>query len=313
MRVLVTGGSGLAGRAVEKFVSNNKVEGESWFFVGSADADLRDFESTKSLFDKIKPTHVLHLAARVGGLLMNIQQPVEMYNDNIKMNMNVMECCKDLKVQKLVSTLSMCIFPQKVTYPISEDVLHDGLPSPDLMGYAQSKRMVDVMNKSYYKQYGLLFTSLIPTNIFGPNDNYNLRDAHVIPALMHKIYLAKKNGTALEVVGTGTALRQFIYSDDLAEIAVWAVRFYESIDPLIVSVPESHEVSIRQVVTALTSAMNFTGEVIWKGGPDGQLKKTADITRLTKAMGREFNFTKFEDGIRVAAEWFVDNYENARK
>eukprot|EP01060_Flectonema_neradi_P022328 TRINITY_DN3058_c2_g1_i2.p1 TRINITY_DN3058_c2_g1~~TRINITY_DN3058_c2_g1_i2.p1 ORF type:complete len:327 (+),score=69.74 TRINITY_DN3058_c2_g1_i2:43-981(+) len=312
MRVLVTGGSGLAGRAVEELISSENNKQESWYFASSSDADLRDLEATRSLFEKIKPTHVLHLAAKVGGLLMNIEQPVEMYNDNIKINMNVMECSKELSVKKLVSTLSMCIFPQKVTYPINEDCLHEGLPSQDLMGYAQSKRMVDIMNRLYNKQYGMMFTSLIPTNIFGPHDNYSLKNAHVIPALMHKIYLAKKNGTPLEVVGTGTALRQFIYSADFAKIAVWSIRNYESVEPLIVSVPESHEVSIRDVVTILTSAMNFEGEVVWKGGPDGQLKKTADITRLQTAMG-EIEFTDFKVGIRQAAEWFVANYEKARK
>lgn len=174
---LVTGGTGLVGKAIEEAVRQDKVNGvspesEIWYFASSRDADLRDRESTRALFERLKPTHVIHLAAMVGGLFRNLRYKVEFYRENVLINDNVMECCKDFKVEKLVSCLSTCVFPDKTTYPIDETMVHNGPPHSSNEGYAYAKRMIDVMNRCYNEEYGCNFTSIIPTNIFGPHDNF---------------------------------------------------------------------------------------------------------------------------------------------
>ena len=172
LTVLVTGGTGLVGKAIETVVNKDPKEGESWFFASSSDADLRDKESTKKLFERVKPTYVIHLAAMVGGLFRNLKYKVEFYRENVLINDNVMECCREFNVSKLVSCLSTCIFPDKTTYPIDETMVHDGAPHSSNAGYAYAKRMIDVMNKCYNEEYGCNFTSIIPTNIYGPHDNF---------------------------------------------------------------------------------------------------------------------------------------------
>lgn len=170
--VLVTGGTGLVGKAIEKVVNESKSPNETWHFLSSKEADLRSKAETVALFEKIRPTHVIHLAALVGGLFRNLKYKVEFYRENVLINDNVMECCKDFKVKKLVSCLSTCIFPDKTTYPIDETMVHNGPPHTSNEGYAYAKRMIDVLNRCYNEEYGCNFTSIIPTNIYGPHDNY---------------------------------------------------------------------------------------------------------------------------------------------
>jgi GDP-L-fucose synthase len=172
MVVLVTGGTGLVGKAIETVVTENPSPDEIWFFASSKDADLRDRESARRLFERVNPTHVIHLAAMVGGLFRNLKYKVEFYRENVLINDNVMELCKDFKVVKLVSCLSTCIFPDKTTYPIDETMVHNGPPHSSNAGYAYAKRMIDCMNKCYNEEYGCNFTSIIPTNIYGAHDNY---------------------------------------------------------------------------------------------------------------------------------------------
>jgi GDP-L-fucose synthase len=313
VRVLVTGGTGLVGKAIESVVNEENIPNESWFYASSKDADLTSRESTVALFERIKPTHVIHLAAMVGGLFRNLTYKVEFYRKNVLINDNVMECCKDFKVVKLVSCLSTCIFPDKTTYPIDETMVHNGPPHCSNAGYAYAKRMIDVMNKAYNEQYGCNFTSIIPTNIYGPHDNFSIEDGHVIPGLIHKTYLAKKNGTDLTIWGTGKPLRQFIYSHDLAKLTVWVMREYHSPEPIILSVGEEDEVSIEHVARSVASAMNFQGQIVFDTTKsDGQFKKTASNKKL-KELNPDFKFTPIEEGLKEACEWFEANYDSARK
>ena len=229
------------------------------------------------------------------------------------MNDNVMECCRIYKVQKLVSCLSTCIFPDKTTYPIDETMIHDGAPHLSNEGYAYAKRMIDVMNRCYKDEYGCNFTSVIPTNIYGPHDNYSIQGGHVVPGLIHKCYLAKKNGTPFEVWGTGSPLRQFIYSGDLAALTVWVLRSYDSTDPIILSVPEEKEVTIKDVALMIRDAMGFEGEVKFlTDKADGQYKKTASNEKLA-GLRPDFQFTPMAEGLKKACDWFCENYETCRK
>jgi len=312
-KVLVTGGSGLVGQAVRMMVEEDPNENvENWIFLSSKDGDLREMSACKKIFEEHKPTHVLHLAAFVGGLYRNMKYPVDFWNHNVNMNQNVMKCSFDSNVQKLVSCLSTCIFPDKTTYPINEDMIHQGPPHNSNEPYAYAKRMIDVMNRAYYQQYQKIFTSVIPTNIYGPYDNFHLEDSHVIPALIHKCYLAKHNEEKQPFVcfGSGKPLRQFIYSKDLARLMIWTINNYEDVSPLILSVDENEEISIKDVVDSIVSAMDYKGPLEWDTSKaDGQYKKTASNEKLRK-LYPEFEFTKFEDGVKETVDWFNANFEN---
>jgi len=311
--VLVTGGSGLVGQGVKEVIDESKPENEEWIFLRSKDGDLRKMDETKAIFEKYKPTHCLHLAAMVGGLFKNLTYKVEFYRHNVQINDNVMECCRIYKVEKLVSCLSTCIFPDKTTYPIDETMVHNGAPHLSNEGYAYAKRMIDVMNRCYHDEYGCNFTSVIPTNIYGKHDNFSIEDGHVIPGLIHKCYLAKKNGTDFTIWGSGSPLRQFIYSTDLAKLMIWSLREYDSIEPIILSVDESMEVSIKDVALMIAKGMDFKGNIVFDTTKsDGQYKKTASNEKLRKLLP-DFTFVPMEKGIKMACEWFSENYEIARK
>ena len=173
--------------------------------------------------------------------------------------------------------------------------------------------MIDVMNRCYRDEYGCNFTSVIPTNIYGKRDNFSIESGHVIPGLIHKCYLAKKNGTPFTVWGSGSPLRQFIYAGDLAALTVWALNDYDDPSALILSVPESEEVSIRDVALAVAKAMDFRGDVVFDTTKaDGQHKKTAANDKL-RALRPDFAFTTVADGLQRACDWFVANYDAARK
>lgn len=157
---MVTGGSGLYGMAIRSHVdASEKEKDATWVFLSSKDGDLRDRKATEAIFERVQPTHVIHLAAMVGGLFANLSKKVEFYRENMLMNDNVMECCRIYKVQKLVSCLSTCIFPDKTTYPIDETMIHSGPPHLSNEGYAYAKRMIDVQNRCYAEQHGCKWTS----------------------------------------------------------------------------------------------------------------------------------------------------------
>lgn len=311
----------MVGKGIEKALEDERAAGttpaghkEEWIFLSSKDADLRSKEATRAVFERHRPTHVVHLAAMVGGLFRNLKYKVEFWNDNVLINMNVMEACREFKVQKLVSCLSTCIFPDKTTYPIDETMLHNGPPHPSNEGYAYAKRMIEVLNRCYREEYGCNFTAVIPTNIFGPHDNYNLEDSHVIPGLIHKLYLAKKNNTDFVVWGTGKPLRQFVYSHDLGRLFLWVLREYPEVEPVILSVGEEDEVSIRDVAFMIADAMGFDRSRIRfdTTKSDGQYKKTASNAKLRKYLP-DFKFTPLRQAIQESVNWFVKNYDVARK
>ncbi|NWZ36541.1 FCL synthase, partial [Brachypodius atriceps] len=337
-RILVTGGTGLVGRAIEKVVADGGGRpDEEWIFVSSRDADLTSSSETKALFERHKPTHVIHLAAMVGGLFKNLRSNLDFWRTNIHINDNVLHSAHESGVQKVVSCLSTCIFPDKTTYPIDETMIHNGPPHSSNFGYSYAKRMIDVQNRGYSEQHGRRFTAVIPTNVFGPHDNFNIEDGHVLPGLIHKVYLAKQSGSALTVWGTGKPRRQFIYSLDLARLFLWVLREYDEVEPIILSgkpwlpprnpllhegtatilpfstVGEEDEVSIWEAAEAIAEAMEFGGELVFDTTKsDGQFKKTASNAKLRRYLP-EFQFTPFRKAVKETCAWFNANYANARK
>lgn len=310
----MTGGTGLVGKAIQYVVENGeKRPNEEWIFASSKDGDLSDTAQTKAMFEKYKPTHVIHLAAMVGGLFRNLKYNLEFLRKNIMINDNVLQMSFQFGVKKVVSCLSTCIFPDKTTYPIDETMIHNGPPHDSNFGYSYAKRMIDVLNKGYNQCYGAQFTSVIPTNVFGPHDNFDLEDGHVLPGLINKAYCAQRDNTEFVIWGTGSPRRQFIYSRDLAKLMIWVLREYQEIQPIILSVGEEDEVSIKEAAEAVLEGFNFKGKVtLDTSKSDGQFKKTASNAKLRKYLP-EFKFTPFKEAVKETCEWFVQNYETARK
>jgi len=299
-KTLVTGGSGMVGSAIDADIK-----------LGSMDCDLRDPYAVDALFSQYQPENVIHCAARVGGVGSNMKYKGEYFYDNIMMNTNVIESARKYGVKNLVCFLSTCVFPDKVNYPLTIDQIHTGEPHSSNYSYAYSKRMADIQIRSYKEQYGLNYKSVIPCNIYGPNDNFHIENGHVLPALIHKCYLAKQNNTPLYIWGSGAPLREFIYSKDVAEITNWILENYDGNEPIILSTSE--EISIKQLVEMVVKEMEFEGEVIFDTSkPEGQFRKPSDNSKLKELMPN-FKFTPMEDGLKETIQWFINNYDNVRK
>ena len=299
-KTLITGGTGLVGSSIKSGIK-----------IGSKDVDLKNFKSTLDLFKKIRPEKIIHCAAKVGGLGGNMNYKGQYFYDNLMINTNVIESARQARVKRLVAFLSTCVFPDNVKYPLTPNQIHLGEPHSSNYPYAYAKRMADVQIRAYREQYGLNYTTIIPSNIYGPNDNFSLKQGHVMPMLIHKLYLAKQNNTDFIVWGSGKPLREFIFSKDIAKISEWVLENYEGEEPLIISGDE--EVSIKDLVGLLVDEFNFKGKVIFDSNkPDGQYRKPSDNSKI-KELLPEFKYTSFEQGIKETVSWFIKNYEKARK
>ena len=298
-KLLVTGGKGMVGSAIDSSIKLGR------------EYNLIDPKETLKAFTDHNPTHVIHCAGKVGGVGGNMNYKGEYFYDNLMINTNVIESARKTGVKHLVAFLSTCVFPDNVKYPLTPNQVHLGEPHSSNYPYAYAKRMADVQIRAYREQYGLNYTSIIPSNIYGPNDNFSLEHGHVMPMLIHKLYLAKKNKTDFVVWGSGKPLREFIYSKDIAKIAEWVLFNYKGTDPLIVSGDE--EISIKDLVGILVDKFKFKGKVKFdKTKPDGQLRKPSDNSVIKKLIP-DFEYTPFERGIEETVSWFIENYENARK
>lgn len=298
-KVLVTGGYGLVGYALHADIR-----------VGH-EVDLRDPGAVDAMYRQHSPTHVIHCAAKVGGVGGNMSYKADYFYDNIMMNTNVIEGARKYGVTKLVNFLSVCVFPDDVTYPLTEDKIHLGQPHHSNSAYAYAKRMSDIQIMAYREQYGINYTSVIPTNIFGPRDNFSLVHGHVIPMLIHKLYLAQRDNTDFVVWGTGKAKREFIYSEDLGKMVNFVLNEYTEQSPIILSTSE--EVSIAEVVDILVETFNFKGNVVFDDTkPEGQYRRPSDNSKIKSYMP-DFEFTPFNVAIKKTVEWFINNYEVARK
>jgi GDP-L-fucose synthase len=308
-KILVTGGSGLVGSAIKSI--STLYPSYEFIFLSSKECDLTCWEQTSNYFNKLKPDYVIHLAANVGGLFKNMKYKVDMLESNLTINSNVLKASHNIKVKKLIACLSTCIFPDKTTYPINESMLHLGPPHNSNDAYAYAKRILEIQCRAYREQYDDNFVCVIPTNIYGPHDNFNLDDAHVIPALIHKCYLAKKSNSPFEIAGTGKPLRQFIYSEDLARLIMFVLESYSDPKPIILSVDELNEVSIRDLVIKISEELDYNN-ILWnESKSDGQYKKTADNSKLKSLIN--FNFTELNEGLKKTILWFIENYDIVRK
>lgn len=300
-KILVTGGNGLVG---SEFIGPNYVK------TTSKECNLIDKDQTYKLLSN-DFNGIIHCAAKVGGVGANIKYKGEFFYDNIMMNTNIIEGARVSGIKNLVAFLSTCIFPDNIEYPLTESKIHLGPPHFSNDAYAYSKRMVDVQIKSYREQYGVNYKSVIPTNVYGPNDNYNLNNGHVIPSLIHRCFLARENKTDLVIWGTGKPLREFIFSRDVAKLTEWVLKNYNEDDPIILST--SDEISIKDVVSVIIEIMNFKGNVTWDySKPDGQFRKHSDNSKIKNYLPN-FKFTPLYDGLKETIEYFEKNYTFLRK
>ena len=304
MTTLVTGSNGLVGFALRELMPSDS------YFATRNDADLTNFDQTMDLFSTVKPSRVIHLAALVGGIGVNQINSAAYFMGNLQMNINTLEAARIHRVEKFVSFMSTCVFPDNATYPLKVSSLHQGPPHPSNFGYAYAKRMLEVQTRAYRLQWGLNYSVGIPANIFGPNDNFHLEEGHVIPALIHKFFIAAQSNTSVSIWGSGNPLREFVYSKDIAHLALWMLDKYEDVEPLILS--SDSEISIRQLVKIIVEEMGFSGNITFdESKPDGQYRKPSDSSRL-KELYPAFEFSNFRDSLRSTIQWFQQNYPNVR-
>lgn len=324
-KIIVTGGSGLVGTALKEIVSenlsNNNSNNFEFVFLTRQDCDLRDRNSVIKLFQQLQPDVVVHLASHVGGVYDNMNNNFTYLVDNIHTNCNIVEACKHTKPQLLINMLSTCIFPDisnnpTLQFPLSSSQLHDGLPHYSNIGYAYSKRVLHIAGEILANGGTTRVVNIIPTNLYGEGDNYDIDAGHVIPALVHKTFLAKQSGCELYIRGSGHALRQFLYAKDLAKIlyhfGTENVVFSEKSITFIASPPKETETSIRNVVEAICKEMDFRGPVVYQSNePIGQISKTTSNTELEKYLP-DFTFTSLDDGLHNTIRYFVKHYGNLR-
>lgn len=303
-RIIVTGGSGFLGRRV---VSCLRERGYEHICVPRRrDYDLVRADAVSRLFDDHQADLVLHLAAVVGGIGANRDRPGEFFYQNLMMGVQLIEEARRRGVDKFLSVGTICAYPKHTPVPFSEDSLWDGYPEETNAPYGLAKKMLLVQGQAYRQQYGFNAIYVLPTNLYGPGDNFDARSSHVIPALVRKCVEAKEAGRGqLEVWGTGAATREFLYVDDAAEGIVRAAERYDGAEP--VNLGSGEEISIRDLVTLVSREVGFDGEILWDTSkPDGQPRRLTDSARARAAFGFEAP-TPLEVGIRRTIDWYLEH------
>ncbi len=309
-RVLVTGGSGFLGTAVLARLA--AAGADDVVAPTSADFDLRERQATEAMFDEIEPELVIHLAARVGGIGANQVHPSELYLDNLLMGTYVIDEALRHDTPKTVVVGTICSYPKFTPVPFSEDSLFQGYPEETNAPYGIAKLAQLVQLQSNRAQFGQNGIYLMPTNLYGPGDKFHPAVSHVIPALVKKCVEAVEDGVdEIEVWGTGSASREFLYVDDAAEGIVLASARYEGEEP--VNLGANHEMPIRELVDHVAAATGFTGTITWDTSkPDGQPRRRVDASRAAEAFGFSAR-TDFAEGLARTVEWYRANRADAEQ
>jgi len=302
MTILVAGGTGLAGSAIVRELErvDKKVIG-----ISSKDVDLLDRAKTFSFIKDLKPTFIIDAAAKVGGVGSNNAYPVEFLSQNLQIQSNLMDAAHEARVEKFVFLGSSCIYPRNCAQPIKEDYLLTGELEQTNSAYAVAKIAGIELIKSYRKEYGHAWISVMPTNLYGPNDNFDLENSHVLPALIRKFVEAKRNYSPEVVLwGSGTPLREFLHVDDLAKAILICVEKYD--DSQQINIGSGDEISIKDLGQKIANLTGFTGKVVWDANrPDGTPRKVLDSTKINK-LGWKRAIT-LDQGIASTVKWYQEN------
>jgi GDP-L-fucose synthase len=303
-RVLVTGGNGFLGSFVVKTLRRRGCK-----FLDlphRCEFDLRVPQEVQQLFDTARPDVVIHLAAVVGGIGANSKHPGQFFYDNAMMGLNLIERARSSGIQKFVCLGTVCSYPKFTPAPFMEDSFWDGYPEETNAPYGLAKKMLLVQLQSYRAEYGFPGIYLVPVNLYGPKDNFDLESSHVIPALIHKCVTARDAGESKVVVwGTGKATREFLYVEDAAEAIVLAAEEYDK--PAPVNLGSGNELSIWDLVYQIKDLVGFSGSIEWDDTkPDGQPRRFLDTTRARKEFGWTSR-TTFREGLRRTVAWFIEN------
>ena len=299
--VLVTGGSGFLGSfVVEKLLQRapRKV-----VVPQSRDYDLRTLEAIRKILNEARPDIIIHLAARVGGIGANRAHPAEFFYDNLIMGVQLLHAAWQFGIEKFVAVGTVCAYPKYTPVPFREEDLWNGYPEETNAPYGLAKKMLLVQSQAYRQQYGLNSIFLLPVNLYGPRDNVDLENSHVIPALIRKCMEAKERGDASMVAwGDGSPTREFLYVEDAAEGILLAAERYDKSEP--VNLGSAFEISIRELLETIARLTGFEGKILWDTSkPNGQPRRKLDTSRAE----REFGFrakTSFEEGLQKTIEWF---------
>ncbi|MCB0975816.1 MAG: GDP-L-fucose synthase [Acidimicrobiales bacterium] len=308
--MLVTGGAGFLGRAV---VARLEAAGAGSVVVPrSHETDLRDKDATADLFARTRPDLVIHLAARVGGIGYNQVHPAELYLDNLLMGTYVVEAARSHDVAKTVLVGTVCSYPKEPPVPFHEESLWGGYPEETNAPYGIAKLAQLVHAQTVREQYGQNVIYLIPTNLYGPGDKFDPSVSHVIPALIKKCVDAIEAGADhIDLWGTGSASREFLYVDDAARGIVEAAEHYDDAEP--VNLGTDHEMPIAELAKVIADATGFTGELRWDSSkPDGQPRRRVDNSRARTAFGFVAD-TPFEEGLKATVEWYRAHREEAER
>lgn len=307
-KIYVAGHRGLVGSAIVRNLQSKGYEN----IVGRThkELDLTNQADVRAFFEEEKPDVVVLAAAKVGGINANNTAPADFAYENLQIQCNVIKAAHDYKVKKLLFLGSTCIYPKMAPQPIPESALLTGPLEVTNEAYAIAKIAGLEMCKFFKRQYGDNFISCMPTNLYGPRDNYDLENSHVMPAMIRKFHEAKKNNApSVELWGTGTPLREFLYVDDMADACVYLLENYDGEEH--VNIGTGKEVSIKELAETVREAVGYTGDIVWNSDmPDGTPRKLTDVSKL-HGLGWKHQ-VELKEGVELAYQWFCDNIEEAR-
>jgi GDP-L-fucose synthase len=308
-RILLTGGAGFLGGWVAKTLHAHGVPDGHVRIPRSRDLDLTKWANCQRAVEG--QDIVIHLAGKVGGIGFNREKPGELFYDNLMMGVQLMEAARQAGVQKFVAVGTVCAYPKHTPVPFAESALWDGYPEETNAPYGLAKKMLLVQARAYREQYGFNAIYLLPVNLYGPGDNFDPASSHVVPALIKKVAEAReRRADYIDVWGTGSASREFLYVEDAAHGIVLAAERYEGGDP--VNLGMGREITIKNLVTTICGVMQYEGEIRWDASkPDGQPRRMLDTTRAASAFGFTAG-TDFETGLRRTIEWYLRTRDGSR-
>jgi len=304
MKILIFGSNGLVGSSLNRVLIK---ELKNFEIIGATrnDANLFSYSETKEYIDKIKPDFIINAAAKVGGIVANNSQRTEFIFENLKINMNILESLIEHKNTKIINLGSSCIYPLNAKVPIKEDSIMSGKLEPTNSPYAMAKLVSIEIGEALSIQYGHSITNLMPTNLYGPNDNFHPENSHVIPGIMNRMHQSKINkDEKFTVWGTGIPLREFLFVDDLSRAILFIIK--NNISENILNVGSGVEISILDLVNTMKKIIGFQGEILFDNSkPDGNPRKLIDSSRLFSYGWRPK--IQLEDGLEKTYKWYLKN------